>query len=509
VSLEPRIRSRARALVAILPVLLAIISAGEVRCDPMRGQGSFEFYVDIASLPSGGPSAIQLIQIAIPTKELRYVLKDHAIVAEVRFSISLRSGDKVIYKKISKMRDPRDVSPRVKDLSSFLCYIDSCTVDPGAYRLTVKVEDLQRRKKTLLGILRKSYFSSTVKDAAFEVRSFPENAIALADPILVWEFDRDGHFIPNPMQIYGLRKDTLSVFVQASVPKESTADSLDVRLALTKSTGEAMEEAFFKVPVKGNRSVFARMVDLTTYSAGAYHLSVEVREPGGQFASSAKDFSVAWELVNWQKPLRDIMFEARILLGDREFDDFSRMSLGEQEAFMRTFWKKLDPTPQTAVNEAFEKFSSRVRYADGSFFGSFDDRGALSDRGFIYIRFGPPDEIINQPLPQGRSDLFEGIDKVATDYKIISDGITTTKSMKDKRPLIISPEKQRATRGTVGNDVGSFEVWSYSFKGDPILPEDKGMTTKQGLRFLFIDKDGIGDYRLVGSSENMSEGDMK
>ncbi|MCX5753588.1 MAG: GWxTD domain-containing protein [Candidatus Krumholzibacteria bacterium] len=473
----------------------------------MRGQGSFEFYADVASLPSGGRGTIQLLQIAVPTKELRYVEKAGSFVAEVRFSIRISAGDKILYKKIFQMKDSRDAMPRVKDLSSFLCHIDSCALDPGAYKLTVKVEDLSRRKKTLLGILRRTYLSSTVEDAAFEVRPFPANGIALADPILVWESDRSGRFIPNPMQIYGLRKDTLSVFVQASVPETSSADSLDVRLALTRSTGEAMEEALFKVPVKGDRSAFLRTVDLTTYSAGAYRLTVEAWASGGLFASSGKDFNVAWELVNWQKPSRDIMLEARILLGDSEFDDFARMSLGEQEAFMRNFWRKLDPTPQTAVNEVFERFTSRVRYADAHF-GSFD-RGALTDRGFTYVRFGSPDEIINQPMPQGRGDLFEGIEKVATEYKIITEGIMTGKSMKDQRPVIISPERQRATRGTVGNDVGSFEVWNYSFKGDPLLPDDKGMTTKQGLRFLFLDKDGIGDYHLVGSSENISEGERK
>ncbi|MFA4948023.1 MAG: GWxTD domain-containing protein, partial [Candidatus Krumholzibacteriia bacterium] len=285
------------------------------------------------------------------------------------------------------------------------------------------------------------------------------------------------------------------------MPETASADSLDVRLALTKDTGEAMEEALFKVPVKGDRSAFLRMVDLTTYSAGAYRLTVEARAPGGLFASSSKDFSVAWELVNWQKPARDIMFEARMLFGDREFDDFARMNLGEQEAFMQGFWKKLDPTPQTAVNETFEKFTSRVRYADAHF-GSFQ-RGALTERGFTYIQFGPPDEIINKPLPQGQDDLSQGIEKIVNEYKIMLDGIMT-QPIKDQRPLIISPERKRATRGTVGNDVGSFEVWNYSFKGDPLLPEDKGMTAKQGLRFLFLDKDGIGDYRLVGTSENMS-----
>jgi len=174
---------------------------------------------------------------------------------------------------------------------------------------------------------------------------------------------------------------------------------------------------------------------------------------------------------------------------------------------MKGFWRKLDPTPQTAVNEVYQKFTARVKYAD-SHFGSFE-RGALTDRGVTYIRLGPPDEIIHQPLPGNREDLYEGIDKVLTEYKIIADGIMSDKVFKDRRPLIISPEKQRATRGLVGDDVGSFEIWNYNFKGDPILPDDQGMTLKQGLRLMFLDKDGIGAYRLVGSSEEMSTGEAE
>jgi len=153
------------------------------------------------------------------------------------------------------------------------------------------------------------------------------------------------------------------------------------------------------------------------------------------------------------------------------------------------------------VNETFEKFTSRLRYADAHF-GSFE-RGALTDRGFTYIQFGPPDDVIHKPLPQGRDDLYEGIDKIIDEYKIIVEGITTTKSMKDPRPLILSPEKQSTTTGSVGNDTGAFEIWDYSIKGDPLLPGDRGMTVERGLRFMFLDKDGIGDYRLVGTSESM------
>jgi GWxTD domain-containing protein len=504
VSLEPRIRSRAYAIVVLLPVVMLLALAGGARCESIRGEGHFEFYVDVASIPATAHGTIQLLQFAVPTKELRYVEKAGTYTAMVRFSVSLKSKDETIYNKTFQMNDKRDAMPKVNDLSAFLYAIDSCSIDPGHYRLTVVVEDLQRREKTLLGILQRKYLSSAVKDVEIEVPAYPPGKLALADPILVWEFDRSGRFIPNPMDIYGLRKDTLGVYVQAALPESATVDSLDVRLSLNRDTGESMAEELFRVPVRRNRCAFIKNVDLATYPAGAYHLTVEARAGGGPYASAGKDFSVAWELMNWQKPVRDILVEARIIMRDNEFSTFRHLSLGEQEAYMKSFWKKLDPTPQTAVNETYDKFVARLNYAD-EHFGAFE-RGALTDRGVIFVRFGPPDEIINKPVPQNREDLYEGIDKVITDYKIIAEGIMTDKAMKDKRPVIISPEKQRATRGMVGNDVGSFEVWNYSFKGDPILPDDAGMTVKQGLRFLFLDEDGIGVYRMVGTSEDMAGG---
>jgi GWxTD domain-containing protein len=502
---EPCIWFRVRALIAILPALLLFGPAGEARCDAIRGEGDFEFYVDISSLPAGARGTIQLIQLAVPTRDLRYVQKAGTYGAEVRFSVVLRSGKGIVHQKTFQIKDTRDAMPKVKDLSAFLYAIDSCYADPGSYRLTVKVEDLQRRKKTLLGILHGTYLCSMVSDAEIDVEAFPAGVLVLADPILVWGFDRAGRFIPNPMQLYGLRKDTLSLYVQAALPERSTADSMTVHLALNKETGEVMADELFKVPVSGHRSAFTRNIDLTTYTAGAYHVTVEARTGNEPYASTGKDFNVAWELMNWQKPVRDVLVEARILFRDKEFEAFEQMSIGEQEAFLKAFWRKLDPTPQTAVNEVYQKFTARVKYAD-SHFGSFE-RGALTDRGVTYIRLGPPDEIIHQPLPGNRDDLYEGIDKVMTEYKIIADGIMSDKVVKDLRPVIISPEKQRATRGLVGDDVGAFEIWNYNFKGDPILPDDRGMTMRQGLRFLFLDKDGFGAYRLAGSSEEMSTGE--
>lgn len=495
--------SRINLLGAILPVLVALAAGGGALAASLVGQGDFDFYVDVASLPTGTGDAIQLLQVAVPTRELRYAEQDGLFRAEIRVTYDIRAGDESVFRKAVELRDSRSSPPAVKDLSSFLCHIDSCSVAPGNYTLTVKVEDLQRRKQTLLGWLRKSYAVSIVDEVPVEVTASPAGALVVGDPILVWSIDAQGGVMPNPMQIYGLRKDTLTVLANVALPPPAYADSLRIRLSLTKGEGEAIDEKRIAVPLRDGRSVFVESFDLATYSAGDYRVLIEAEAGDGRFASAGKDFTVAWELLNWQRPVRDILIEAGFMFNEEEYGRFRRMTLGEQEARLKSMWKAIDPTPHTAVNEAYATFLARVRYAD-SHFGVFQ-RGVNSDRGRVYVRLGQPDEIIVRPVPKDRADLLSGMNKVGDDYEIVLEGSQSEREalMRDIQPRVVSPERQRATRGDVGGDAGSFEIWAYNMKGAPLFSGDSGMTIKSGLRFLFLDSDGYGDYRLVGTSEDM------
>ncbi len=70
---------------------------------------------------------------------------------------------------------------------------------------------------------------------------------------------------------------------------------------------------------------------------------------------------------------------------------------GERMKLWKEFWKKHDPTPGTPENELEEAFVERVTYANEHFsIGRF--LGSLTDRGRVYIKLGPPDEIDNHPF---------------------------------------------------------------------------------------------------------------
>ncbi len=68
----------------------------------------------------------------------------------------------------------------------------------------------------------------------------------------------------------------------------------------------------------------------------------------------------------------------------------------DRAAFMERFWRRRDPTPATLVNEYRQLFWNRVLEVNAKFLDS-PGPGWQTDRGKIYILYGPPDEISEDP----------------------------------------------------------------------------------------------------------------
>ncbi len=63
----------------------------------------------------------------------------------------------------------------------------------------------------------------------------------------------------------------------------------------------------------------------------------------------------------------------------------------QREKLWKEFWKSKDPTPQTEKNEVEEEYFRRIRYCEENF--KRGDRGYLSDRARVYMKYGEPEEI--------------------------------------------------------------------------------------------------------------------
>ncbi len=88
------------------------------------------------------------------------------------------------------------------------------------------------------------------------------------------------------------------------------------------------------------------------------------------------------------------------IITDEERTAFKRLSTDEEkENFIEQFWLRRDPTPDSAENEFKEEHYRRIAYANERYASGIP--GWKTDRGRIYITFGPPDE--NESHPSGGS----------------------------------------------------------------------------------------------------------
>ncbi len=67
----------------------------------------------------------------------------------------------------------------------------------------------------------------------------------------------------------------------------------------------------------------------------------------------------------------------------------------ERDQFKEIFWRDRNPDPESPINPAREEHYRRLAYADEHFASGIP--GRKTDRGHIYIIWGPPDEIESHP----------------------------------------------------------------------------------------------------------------
>ncbi len=88
--------------------------------------------------------------------------------------------------------------------------------------------------------------------------------------------------------------------------------------------------------------------------------------------------------------------EVVYIISDAERKAFKVLLTDQERAqFVEQFWLRRDPTPGTPENEFRDEHYRRIAYANSRFTVSIP--GWKTDRGRIYIQYGPPDEIESHP----------------------------------------------------------------------------------------------------------------
>jgi len=499
--LSDRGRARARArfaasfaltLVAASLGTHAVADAGRA---PAASHGDIHFSVDAAGFATDDSTTRQEVYIQVSSPELKFEKSGDALIAriEVEFTFSDTATGAVVLEKTMTADLPAATEAETRDRAEVHVLASEFYLDPGHYTLDVRLQDLQKRRSVipLLFIRRNAAGSASLSvdvthfgDSEFHVSGI-EFAREISDTAGTGEDNpfQKGRLsvVPCPERLYGLLIPELSIYFEiydargAGEHGEGAALSCEIRNERGATILSRREDLMLQ---EGTRWAKSITFDLSQVPSGRYsaHLLLEKLETGEKVESSGA-FDVVWSLFSWNKDLDELLEEMAPIASTAERDRIKELSTGEREIFLEQFWKRLDPTPDTPRNEALQEHYERIRVADRVFRGRV--RGSRTDRGRIFVKFGQPDEITT--------------------------GFATEEFIGDLpflRRNQFDFDKEGRAKGGINYENKAYETWSYDQRGKTLGLADHG-GTGLGLRFVFVDLSGYGDYRLVHSTENV------
>jgi GWxTD domain-containing protein len=88
--------------------------------------------------------------------------------------------------------------------------------------------------------------------------------------------------------------------------------------------------------------------------------------------------------------------DVRWIITDTEAQAFKHLTNDEErEQFIENFWQRRNPSPDSPENEYRDEIYARIAYANEHF--AAGKPGWMTDRGHIYIAYGPPDDKDQHP----------------------------------------------------------------------------------------------------------------
>lgn len=317
--------------------------------------------------------------VSIPYPELSWQKDGEEFLAGVAIVVELRPqrGPKRLY------GDSWERRLRVADYATSASMRNQVVetrefdVPPGNYSVRVNVRDVR------------ALIESEVRDR-IQVADVSRIPVSFSD-LELGLVDSTGSFTTFPSRQFGFNSEALGV--RASVLDRRAGAwprSYLYHWKLVDDSGNPVHQGDTTVVVSHSAEPVVLRPPHGPLFIGGYTVELELRD-----GKTAWRTSRAFE-VDESGPPRgreyEQMLEALAYIADNSEVEAMRGKRPEdQAAAWEAFWRRRDPTPETARNEYQIEFFRRLRYADQHFLGF--GPGWRSDMGRAYIRYGPPDQI--------------------------------------------------------------------------------------------------------------------
>jgi len=147
---------------------------------------------------------------------------------------------------------------------------------------------------------------------------------------------------------------------------------------------------------KKNHEFFYTNIKNFDLEMGRYIIAFQLENNGTKTISNTS-FTVGWEgLPESIEDFDKAIDQLKYIASKKEIKKIKQDEGHKKLEAFKEFWKKRDPKPDTKINEKMIEYYRRINFALNSFSSSRKSDGWMTDRGYIYVIMGGPDEIYRQ-----------------------------------------------------------------------------------------------------------------
>lgn len=458
--------------------------------DPATSVGDLRFHASAVPFRHGPREGRAEFSIRIPYQEIHFLPEEDRYSARLRLTVQMWnvSGKRAGFLQREAVLQSTDLAATTDSLLGEV-YTLGLAAPPGKYTYRVLVEDMNVARQGFVYKMKNQKQQGEV-NGTVDMQEWLFHDPALSGLEFAWEvsegvegspFHKGPYDVmPHPSAYFGHFQDAVSVYYElydAAPPAEGKIYLLAARIF--NAAGDTVFTSLDSLRIsEGTAWPHAMGVDVTQFAAGHYKMVLTLEDEGGRdLAQSQGGFELLWSLDSWDPDAADLYdVTAATLLSSDSTQLFRELPMGEKERWIERIWRNADPTPDTGDNENRDEFRRRVDYANAHF--SILEKGMFSDRGRVYIRYGEPDDIKVERVPVAGKTLGYALgEQIPSSSK---QGVTDTKS------------------GVA--DARAYEIWTYDMKGRELIPRFGMNEISGGIKFVFTDDQGYGEYTLKYSS---------
>lgn len=383
----------------VLIILMSIPVSAQYLYSIDDGKGKLDFHVDCASFKTDQEDVVRLeVYYKVFNKYLAFEHLEGRFQAvyEVTFTIF---DNKNRQTDGYNRRIDFNVPTYEKTLSDddFRTSAANFKIKPGKYKIECRLDDMAAGK-------------SVEKTIKFNVRDFNKKYSSVSDIEFVYAVDsaspgspfnkEDWTIVPSVIRSYGGDSIAPMVYYYEIYRGKDKRDKVFIETRILNQKLDAVYFDSLTAEFTDETIRQIRHINLRGISSGQYFLDVTLfGRRKKQIDNIRTPFKLSWSpetmiVHDYEGALRFLKYIA----SSGEVKEMKKATdLNERLRLWEEFWRQHDPTPGTEVNEAKRDYYRRIELAN-QYFGLMGREGWLTDRGRIFIQFGEPDQMEDNPF---------------------------------------------------------------------------------------------------------------